>query len=322
MKRGNRKMEPVIKRRKISPEAVGVAITILGGCLWGFSGACGQYLFNQKGVTAKWMVPIRLVTAGLLMLCYFIWKEKKGAFRIWKRKRDAVDVIVYGVAGLMLCQFSYFYTIELSNAGTATVIQYIAPVIIMVLVCAAERRFPKIMEVVALVLAVLGIFLIATHGNIRQMVLSKKALIVGLISACTVVIYNLQPRRLLLTYPTPYILAWGMVIGGIMLALIFRPWQYSCTVDAGLLGALGSIIVLGTIVAFSLYMQGVKMIGPARASLYSCVEPIAATILSAVWLRVPFAAMDLVGFACIITTILILGFMALKKTEANPQRGE
>lgn len=46
--------------------AAGVAMTILGGCLWGFSGACGQYLFNYKDVTAKWLVPVRLMTAGAL----------------------------------------------------------------------------------------------------------------------------------------------------------------------------------------------------------------------------------------------------------------
>ena len=75
------------------------------------------------------------------------------------------------------------------------------------------------------------------------------------------------------------------------------------------------MIGLGSIGGFSLYMHGVKLIGPARASLYSCVEPIAATLLSAFWLKVPFAAIDLVGFAAIIGAIMILGFMDLKKQE-------
>ena len=266
------------KGKKTASEMIGILITIIGGICWGLSGTCGQFLFNHKGITSKWLVPVRLTTAGLIMLLYFIGREKKAAFRIWKTKRDIVDILVYGIAGMMLCQFTYFYTIELSNAGTATVIQYLAPAIIMVLVCLGDRRMPKIPEVLALVLAVLGIFLIATHGNVHQLAISKETLVVGLISAGTVVIYNLQPKRMLPIYSTPYILAWGMTIGG-----------------------------------FSLYMQGVKMIGPGRASLYSCVEPIAATLLSAVWLKVPFAAIDLVGFACIIATILILGYIDLKK---------
>lgn len=294
-------------------DTIGILMTIAGGCLWGLSAACGQFLFDVKGATAKWMVPIRLILAGSLMLFYYIIREKKEAFRIWKKKRDAIDVMIYGLAGLMLCQFTYYYTIELSNAGTATVLQYISPVLIMILVCINEKRIPKIMEVVALVLAVLGIFLIATHGDIKHLAISKEALVIGLFSAWTVVIYNMQPKRLMRYYPTPYLLAWGMVIGGIVLAMLFKPWQYEVHVDLGVILAFGTIVLLGTISSFSLYMQGVKLIGPGRASLYCCVEPIAATLICAVWLKEPFAAIDIVGFLCIIATILILGFLDLKK---------
>ena len=306
-------METKDTRKSGMSDTIGILMTIAGGCLWGLSAACGQFLFDVKGATAKWMVPIRLILAGSLMLFYYIIREKKEAFRIWKKKRDAIDVMIYGLAGLMLCQFTYYYTIELSNAGTATVLQYISPVLIMILVCISEKRIPKIMEVVALVLAVLGIFLIATHGDIKHLAISKEALVIGLFSAWTVVIYNMQPKRLMRYYPTPYLLAWGMVIGGIVLAMLFKPWQYEVHVDLGVILAFGTIVLLGTISSFSLYMQGVKLIGPGRASLYCCVEPIAATLICAVWLKEAFAAIDIVGFLCIIATILILGFLDLKK---------
>ncbi|MBQ7795573.1 MAG: EamA family transporter [Lachnospiraceae bacterium] len=307
-------MDTKEKKNARMTDTIGIMMTIAGGCLWGLSAACGQYLFDVKGATAKWMVPIRLILAGSLMVLYFIIREKKEAFRIWKKKRDAIDVVIYGLAGLMLCQFTYYYTIELSNAGTATVLQYISPVLIMILVCIGEKRVPKVMEVVALVLAVLGIFLIATHGDITHLAISKEALAIGLFSAWTVVVYNMQPRRLMLYYPTPYLLGWGMVIGGIVLAFAFKPWQYSVNIDGGVILAFAAIIFLGTISSFSLYMQGVKLIGPGRASLYCCVEPIAATLICAVWLKEPFAAIDIVGFGCIIATILILGFLDLKKS--------
>ena len=307
------------KENKINSkeEFIGILITIIGGICWGLSGTCGQFLFEQKGVTTKWLVPVRLTTAGLIMLTYFIVKERKQAFRIWKKRYDAMDVIIYGIAGLMACQFTYFYTIELSNAGTATVIQYIAPAIIMVLVCFSEKRIPKSLEVLSLILAVLGIFLIATRGNINQLAISKEALIVGLISALTVVVYNLQPKRMLTRYSAPYILSWGLIIGGVVLSFLFKPWEYTVKFDLGVIAALVGVIGLGSIGGFSLYMQGVKFIGPTRASLYSCVEPIAATLLSAVWLKVPFAAIDFVGFACIIVAILLLGILDLKQMNQS-----
>lgn len=85
----------------------------------------------------------------------------------------------------------------------------------------------------------------------------------GLLSAATVVLYNMQPRRLMAYYPTAYLLAWGMTIGGIVLALVFQPWRYRYTLDLPFLLALGAIIFLGSMAAFTLYMQGVKLIGPA-----------------------------------------------------------
>ncbi len=292
---------------------LGVALTLIGGIFWGLSGACGQFLFNEKGITSGWLVPVRLTVSGLVMVLYFVIKEKGGAFRIWKKKRDAVDILIYGIFGLMLCQFTYFKTIEYSNAAVATVLQYLAPALIVVMVCFMERRAPKLLEITALTLAVAGIFVIATHGNIRELAMSKEALIVGLISALTVVLYNLQPRRMLLYYPSAYLLGWGMLVGGVVLALIFRPWQYQVSMDMEILLALFAIIIMGSVIAFTLYTQGIKLIGPVKASLYACIEPISATVLSTVWLKVPFTGMDFLGFGLIIGAILVLSMPERKK---------
>lgn len=174
----------------------GTILTITGGILWGISGVCGQFLFQNKEVTASWLVPIRLVTAGLLLLLYYVSRDKGKAFDIWRSKRNRTDIIVYGLAGMMLCQYSYFQTIEWSNAGTATVIQYLGPALIVVWVCLRMKRLPEKKEVLGVILAVTGIFLIATHGNPTSLALSQKALIMGLISAVSVVIYTVKPARL------------------------------------------------------------------------------------------------------------------------------
>ena len=68
-------------------------------------------------------------------------------------------------------------------------------------------------EVLGVTLAVTGIFLIATHGNPTSLALSQKALIMGLISAVSVVIYTIKPARLQAQFDTPLVLAWGMLIG-------------------------------------------------------------------------------------------------------------
>ena len=293
---------------------IGTFLTIAGGILWGISGVCGQFLFQSKDVTASWLVPLRLVTAGFLLLCYYLIRDKGKAFDIWKTKRNRIDIIIYGLAGMMLCQYSYFQTIEWSNAGTATVIQYLGPALIVVWVCLQTRRLPEKKEVLGVILAVTGIFLIATHGNPTTLALSQKALIMGLISAVSVVIYTVKPARMQAEFDTPLILAWGMLIGGIALTIAFRPWNNKVIFDGETFTALTFIILFGTMAGFSMYMTGVKMIGSVRASLYSCVEPVASMVLTAVWMKVSFTTPDLIGTAFVIATIIILALpSSLKK---------
>ena len=295
---------------------IGTFLTIAGGILWGISGVCGQFLFQSKDVTASWLVPLRLMTAGFLLLCYYLIRDKGKAFDIWKTKRNRIDIIIYGLAGMMLCQYSYFQTIEWSNAGTATVIQYLGPALIVVWVCLQTRRLPEKKEVLGVILAVTGIFLIATHGNPTTLALSQKALIMGLISAVSVVIYTVKPARMQAEFDTPLILAWGMLIGGVALTIAFRPWNNKVIFDGETFTALTFIILFGTMAGFSMYMTGVKMIGSVRASLYSCVEPVASMVLTAVWMKVSFTTPDLIGTAFVIATIIILALPSpLKKSS-------
>lgn len=293
----------MISRNK---KLAGILFTLLGGIFWGLSGACGQYLFEHKNVNANWLVPVRLVFAGYTMLIFFMIKDRKTIFNIWKTKKNMIDVIVYSIAGMALCQYTYFVAIENSNAGTATVIQYIAPVIIMVYVCFTEKKFPKIAEVIAMSCALTGVFLIATHGDLNHLAISKKALFYGIGAAITVVIYNLQPRNLLKQFHPSLLVAWAMVLGGTMLFIISKPWVYSPVIDIKTVFALIVIILLGTILSFTFYMQGVKLIGATHASLYVSVEPLTSALLSFLWLKVSFQLLDFVGFLLIISTVFIL----------------
>ena len=294
-------------------------MTITGGTLWGVSGVCGQFLFQNKDVTASWLVPVRLMMAGIFMLCFYIWKDKKKAFAIWQKKENRWGILIYGLAGMMLCQYSYFQTIEWSNAGTATVIQYLGPALIVVWVCLQTRRFPERKEIIGVLLALLGIFLIATHGNPTSLALSGRALLMGLISAVSVVIYTVQPEKLQKQFPTPLVLAWGMLIGGCVLTVLFRPWHQTVIVDAQMVTTLLVVILLGTMASFSLYMTGVKLIGSVKASLYSCVEPVASMVLTAVWMKVQFTLPDIIGTVCIILTIIILALPSGKRNNQIEQ---
>lgn len=290
----------------------GYILTIIGGCLWGFSGCCGQYLFLNKEVTSQLLVPFRLTIAGALILIYYAFTKGAKVFSVFGSKRDIFDIVIFGLFGMMACQFTYFYAIEYSNAATATVLQYTNPVLIMITACIIAKKLPRLYEVISIILAVTGTFLIATHGSLTTLAVSPRALAVGLLSACTCIVYSMQPKRLLSRYETPYVLGWGMFIGGVVLMAVFRPWRYSFIADAAAFTAFGAIVIFGSICAFSFYLMGVKELGAVKASLFACVEPVASAVISAVWMKTSFTVQDIIGFSLIISTLFLLGFGDMK----------
>ena len=282
----------------------GALLTLLGGMLWGFSGTCGQYLLQTKGLTSEFIVPIRLTAAGLLLLLVCAVREGRRIFDVFKK--DTRDIVIFGVLGMSMGQYTYFSAIGASNAGTATVLQYTGPVLILVFMSLRSRRLPRPAEVLAIVLALTGTFLLATHGNPGTMVLSGKALFWGMLSAVALAVYTVQPGRLLETYGSAVVTAWGMLIGGTMLMAAFRPFAMEVALDAQAVAAMIVIILVGTVAAFSAYMEGVRCVGPKKGSLYASIEPVSAAVFSALLMGARFTGMDLLGFACILSTIFLL----------------
>ena len=152
----------------------------------------------------------------------------------------------------------------------------------------------------------------ATHGNITSLQISFKALIWGMLSALSVVFYTVQPEKLLKKYGPPTVVAWGMIIGGIAITFMTKPWNIDIIFDFTTFFVLMLIILFGTITAFILYLTGVNIIGPTKASIIACIEPVAATICAILFLGVDFGFLDLLGFICIISTIFIVAYFDKK----------
>jgi drug/metabolite transporter (DMT)-like permease len=284
----------------------GALLTLLGGSCWGISGCTGQYLFTREGMDTSWLVPIRLLLAGVLMCGYYFIKDRKLLVAPWKHRRSAIDLLIYGLAGVSGCQFLYFLTIQLSNAGVATILQDLSPVGILLVTCVTGRCWPRRREVASIALALIGVFLLTTHGSLTDLAVSPQALLVGTLSAVCVVIYSMWPRKLQRTYPTALLQGWAFFLGGVMFHLVFRPWEMGYVPSVrGVLG-IAIVVLVGNVVAFTCYMQGVKLIGPQKASLYSFAEPLVAALIGATLLGSPFTGWDALGFACVFAMLVLL----------------
>lgn len=291
----------------------GALLTMFGGMCWGVSGCVGQYLFTRQGMDSTWLVPIRLFLAGVILCIYYGVRNWRQLVNPWRSWRNARDLVIYGLAGVSFCQFTYFLTIQLSSAGMGTILQDLSPVIILLVVCIQQHRGPRLFEICSILLALIGVFLLTTHGSLTDLAISPAALLSGIASACCVVIYTMWPKKLQQQYPTPMLQGWAFLMGGTMFALIFRPWTMNYVPTAMGVFGIFTVVVLGNVLAFSLYMSGVPLIGPQRSSLYSFAEPVTAAIISTLVLGSPFTVWDALGFGCIFLMLVLLSLPAKAK---------
>lgn len=283
----------------------GVLLTLIGGTCWGFSGASGQFLFTHYQANPVWLTSMRMCFAGLFITLFGILTQKEAMKRLMSYKKDLLKTLIFGIV-LMLCQFTYLQAINTSNAGTATVLQYLSPVYIMIFICFTLKRLPNKIEALCIILALGGAFVIATHGHLNGLALTPMGLFWGIACGFTAAAYSIYPKRLMSVYGSVPVTGIGMLFGGIVLLCFGQTWTLAPALDlAGVLATTG-IIVIGTAVAFTLYLQGVVDIGPVKASMIASIEPVSATLFAFVWLSTPFKSIDLLGFAMIIATIFLL----------------
>ena len=284
----------------------GCICAALGGVFWGFSGTCGQYLFAHWPVSSLWLTCVRLLSAGTILLVMALMKDAGEVRQLLRSPKDLALTALYGVGGLMLCQYSYMTGISHSNAATTTVLQTLTIVMVMVITCCHERKLPRWNEALSVVLALAGVFLLATGGKPGQMVLSPKGLFWGLMTAAAMTLYTLLGRPLAKRWSRDTVMAVAMTLGGIVINLGARSWQFDVGLPAKGWLLVAFIVVFGTVVTFALFLQGIRDAGAVRASILSVTEPVSAAILAFFWLGTAFTTADLLGFAAILATVFLL----------------
>ena len=290
----------------------GALLASLGGICWGISGSIGQYLFTYEGMDSRWLVPVRLGLAGIVLLGWCMKRDGQKTFDPWRQAVTLRQLFVYGLLGISCCQFLYFLAIQLSNAAAATILQNMSCIFILITVCIQAKRKPLPREILAVFLALGGLFLLTTHGDPQNLAVSPAAIIAGTASGFCVMIYNCFSKDLMKRYPLLLLQGWSFLIGGVFFCLVFRFWQmrYIPTVT-GWLGIL-FVALIGNVFSFTCYMKGVSLIGPDKAILYGFAEPVSAALISIFFLHTAFTLYDLAGF---ILVFMMLVLISVKKEK-------
>lgn len=287
-------------------EIIGIILTLLGATLWGVSGTSVQFIGNFRNMNLEWLLTMRLITAGLLTVLYGWIRQGNAIFNVFRNWRDTLGLVIFGVFGMALCQYTYFRSIVIAGAGIATVLQYLAPSMIIIYLLVRYGKRPSTGEIISVILALVGTICLMGNNGFSFESFRSDVLFWGLLSAVGVAVYSVSPVRLLATYGTIPIVGFGMLLSGLVAAALFQQPHSYATWDVWTVVGCFNVVFLGTIVSFNAYLEGVKRIGAVPGSILSSIEPISAAFFGWALLGNQFNWVGILGMAMIIATVIII----------------
>lgn len=286
----------------------GILLAIIGACLWGLGGTVSDFLFKHHNIDVDWYVTARLVISGIfLLIMYKMMQPKRSIFSVFQDRRMLGKLLIFSILGMLVVQYAYMASINTGNAAIATLLQYIAPVYIIVWFVLRGVAKLTLFDVLAIVMTLVGTFLLLTNGSFSNLVVNPASLFWGILAGVALAFYTIYPSELLNRFGSILIVGWAMLISGIAMNLRHPIWHVNIsdwelsTILFLLFGIIG-----GTALAFYFFIDSLQYISAKETTLFGTVEPVVAVIASSLWLHVAFKSFQIVGIVLIMILILLL----------------
>lgn len=292
---------------KQSKSRLWTILAALAAVMWGISGLFAESLFKVSSkITPIWLTQVRLIISGIVLLIIATVLHQK-PFSVLKDKKNTLHIIAYGIFGLLPVQVFYFIAIEMANASIATILQFIGPFFVLTYLAVTHQQVLRKLDVLAAILAFIGVFLLSTHGNFNQLAITPLALFFGLLSALGEASYTLIPVKLVKRVSSLVVTGWGMLFAGIGLMLVY-PQLPSIPNTPRVWLDVSAIIIIGTIIPFQIMANALRYVKPSTVSLLDAFEPLSATVGSVLVFGLVMSGMDWLGTFLVIGSVLALNF--------------
>jgi DME family drug/metabolite transporter len=301
--------------------------------LWGISATLGRAAFMGKlfstGSSLRPIDPLILsqtrTTFSLLVLLPVLL-----GLRGWQGLklpgRDLVQCLVLGVLGVAVSNYFYYVAIQKTNVATAIILQYTAPVWVLLYVVARGQQKVSLQKVAAVGLAVTGIALVigiaggtgASENASTSLRLNPAGVLAALLASFSFAFYNIVGHGVLTRYDRWRVLLWTLSSASAFWLLVNPPWRIAAVNYASgqwaFLFAFSMISVLGP---FSLYFLGLQHLEPTRAIIASCLEPVFSILLAAALLGEMMHSVQTLGIVLVLAAIVIAQLPSRTGAEAS-----
>jgi len=300
-----------------SSTSLGLVIALVAAATFGLSGALAKPLL-ESGWSPAAAVTMRVLIGGIVLAPVAAVALRGKWVLLWRARWRVLAMALIGVAGTQLV---YFAAIERIPVGTAVLIEYMAPLLLVGWAWARTRRSPKAVVLIGSVIALGGLVLVVSPGGSNSFdVLGLILALVAMVGCAIYYVVAAQPSEGL---PAVALAAFGLLLGGVLLGLIglsgLVPFTTS-TADVPMFGAdvawwlpLVIIGVVATAIAYSTSIAASEMLGSRLASFVGLLEVVAATFYAWLLLGEQLTLPQLFGGLLILVGI---AFVRSEKTDA------
>ncbi|WEO78269.1 DMT family transporter [Cryobacterium sp. SO2] len=300
-----------------SSTSLGLVIAVIAAATFGLSGALAKPLL-ESGWSPAAAVTVRVLIGGIVLAPVAIMSLRGRWSALWRARWRVFAMALIGVAGTQLV---YFAAIERIPVGTAVLIEYMAPLLLVGWAWARTRRMPKLVVLIGSVVALCGLILVVSPGGAARFDAFGLTLALAAMVGCA--IYYLVAAQPSDGLPAVALAGFGLLLGGLLLGLIgltgLVPFTTS-TRDVPMFGAPVSwwvpLLVIGvvaTAIAYSTSIAASEMLGSRLASFVGLLEVVAATFYAWLLLGEQLTIPQLFGGLLILIGI---AFVRSEKTDA------
>ncbi len=292
--------------------------------LWGISATLGRAAFTghllpggvSLGASLGKIDPLILsqsrATLSLAVLLPVLL-VRRGASALRVPRRDLVRFFLLGILGVAASNYLYYLAIQRTNVATAIILQYTAPVWVLLYMVARGAQRPSLRRSAAVALAVAGCALAVGFVGSGGFRMDAVGVTAALLAAFSFAFYNVGGHSVLARYDRWKVLLWVLVATSTFWIFVNPPWKIVAAhygrQQWGFMLVFSLVSVLGP---FSCYFAGL----PTRAIVASCLEPVFSIVIAALVLGELLRPMQTVGI------VLVLVAIALIQLPERATRGE
>jgi len=255
---------------------------------------------------------------SLLVLC-LVLVGRRGWQRIKLSKPDLIQCVILGIFGVAASNFFYYVAIQKTSVAIAIILQYTAPVWVLLYVVARRQQKLTLQKVTAVAVAIAGIALtvgIVGGRSAAPLHFDRWGLLAAILASFSFAFYNIGAHGVLVRHDRWRVLVWTLASAAVVWLFFNPPWKVVAAHYTGpQWGFLFVFSILSVLAPFSLYFLGLQHLEPTRAIISSCLEPVFSILLAAALLNEGVRPIQTLGIVLVLSAIVIVQLPGREATD-------